>query len=187
MPVRKSGTVTAAAAAAAATPAACVMLGIGYNVWKKQKERSTTPTTTFRIVSLNPSTTQTFYDLGLADFVVGRTRYCSRPPPPPDEDGIVNDSSSCCKNDNNKQTTTTKRVVHVIRKVGGTKDVDWDKVGALEPTHILFNMEENVCTELPIAQSICHTNFHTPVNIEESRESVLLLGQMFHAMLLLSH
>ena len=67
-------------------------------------------------------------------------------------------------------------VVHVIPKVGGTKDVDWDKVRALELTHILFNMEENVYTELPIAQSICHTNFHTPVNIEESREIGTVFG-----------
>ena len=34
---------------------------------------------TFRIVSLCPSTTLTLFDLGLGDYIVGRTRYCKNP------------------------------------------------------------------------------------------------------------
>jgi iron complex transport system substrate-binding protein len=143
------------------------MLGGYYCVSKIRKLRTTT-TTTFRIVSLNPSTTETLYDLGLADLVVGRTRYCSDHPD-------HRNKKHTNTNNTNKRTTTM-----MIPKVGGTKDVDWKKVRALQPTHILFNMEENVYTDLPIAQSICTTFAHTPINIQESRESVVELGRIFN-------
>jgi ABC-type Fe3+-hydroxamate transport system substrate-binding protein len=163
MSARKSSSSTTTitvAIAATSTAVACVVLG--YYVWKKNKTRTMTTLTTFRIVSLNPSTTETLYDLGLADLVVGRTRYCSEHP------------------DKNKNSST-KRTTIVIPKVGGTKDVDWERVRALQPTHILFNMEENVYTELHIAESICHTIVHSPINIQESRDSVLQLGLIFNA------
>lgn len=68
-----------------------------------------------RIVSLVPSTTETLHALGLADRVVGITRFCVRPRP----------------------------WVDGLPKVGGTKDVDADRVRALQPDLILGNCEEN--------------------------------------------
>lgn len=68
-----------------------------------------------RIVSLVPSLTELVCELGLADELVGRTGFCVHP------------------------AETVKRVP----KVGGTKDVDLDKVQALEPTHVILNMDEN--------------------------------------------
>lgn len=68
-----------------------------------------------RIVSLVPSQTELLADLGLDDRVVGVTRFCVRPP-------------------GWKQTKTI---------VGGTKQVDVDRIRALAPDLVLANLEEN--------------------------------------------
>jgi ABC-type Fe3+-hydroxamate transport system substrate-binding protein len=69
----------------------------------------------FRIVSLVPSITELLCDLGLAGALVGRTGFCIHP----------------------------RETIRAIPKVGGTKDVDLDKVRALSPTHAILNVDEN--------------------------------------------
>ncbi|MBI1942723.1 MAG: ABC transporter substrate-binding protein, partial [Betaproteobacteria bacterium] len=68
-----------------------------------------------RIVSLVPSITELVCDLGLAGELVGRTGFCIHP----------------------------KEVVRKIPKVGGTKSVNLEKVRALEPSHVIVNVDEN--------------------------------------------
>ncbi|MDH5579077.1 MAG: helical backbone metal receptor, partial [Betaproteobacteria bacterium] len=68
-----------------------------------------------RIVSLVPSLTELVCALGLGEALVGRTGFCVHP----------------------------QDVVRRIPKVGGTKDVDLAKVRALEPTHVVLNVDEN--------------------------------------------
>lgn len=68
-----------------------------------------------RIVSLVPSLTELVCALGLGDELVGRTGFCVHP------------------------AETVRR----IPKVGGTKDVSLAKVRALEPTHVVLNVDEN--------------------------------------------
>jgi ABC-type Fe3+-hydroxamate transport system substrate-binding protein len=68
-----------------------------------------------RIVSLVPSITELVCDLGLAAQLVGRTGFCVHP----------------------------REAVRRIPKVGGTKDVDLDKLRALRPTHVILNIDEN--------------------------------------------
>ncbi len=68
-----------------------------------------------RIVSLVPSITELVCDLGLAAQLVGRTGFCVHP----------------------------REVVLRIPKIGGTKDVDLDKLRALRPTHVILNIDEN--------------------------------------------
>jgi len=68
-----------------------------------------------RIVSLVPSITELVCDLGLAAQLVGRTGFCVHP----------------------------REVVRRIPKVGGTKDVDLDRLRALRPTHVILNIDEN--------------------------------------------
>lgn len=68
-----------------------------------------------RIVSLVPSITELVCDLGLASQLVGRTGFCIHP-----ED-----------------------TVRAIPKVGGTKTVDLAKIRALQPTHVILNIDEN--------------------------------------------
>jgi ABC-type Fe3+-hydroxamate transport system substrate-binding protein len=68
-----------------------------------------------RIVCLVPSITELLCDLGLADRIVGRTGFCIHP----------------------------REVVKRMPKVGGTKDVDLDRVRELAPTHVIVNVDEN--------------------------------------------
>ena len=68
-----------------------------------------------RIVSLVPSITELLCDLGLAEQLVGRTGFCIHP----------------------------ADVVQAIPKVGGTKDVNVEKIRKLAPTHLVVNIDEN--------------------------------------------
>lgn len=68
-----------------------------------------------RIVSLVPSITELLCDLGLAGQLVGRTGFCIHP----------------------------RATVESIPKVGGTKDVNIDKIRKLAPTHLVVNIDEN--------------------------------------------
>ncbi len=70
---------------------------------------------TARIVSLVPSLTELLFDLGLGDCVVGRTHFCIHP---------------------------AERLAE-IASVGGTKKVSTRKLAALEPTHVVLNIDEN--------------------------------------------
>jgi ABC-type Fe3+-hydroxamate transport system substrate-binding protein len=68
-----------------------------------------------RIVSLVPSLTELACELGLAAQLVGRTGFCVHP----------------------------REIVRRIPKVGGTKTLDLERIRALEPTHVVLNMDEN--------------------------------------------
>ena len=68
-----------------------------------------------RIVSLVPSVTELLCDLGLAKRLVGRTGFCIHP----------------------------ADTVRAIAKVGGTKDVNIEKIRKLAPTHLVVNIDEN--------------------------------------------
>lgn len=85
-----------------------------------------------RIVSLVPSITELLCDLGLAEQIVGRTGFCIHP----------------------------REIVRGIPKVGGTKSVNIEKVRALEPTHVIVNVDEN---EKPTADAIAQFAPHLVV------------------------
>jgi len=68
-----------------------------------------------KIISLVPSQTELLYDLGLANEIIGITRFCIHP-----------------KNRFKEKT-----------KIGGTKNFDFDKIRALKPDLIIGNKEEN--------------------------------------------
>jgi len=78
-----------------------------------------------RIASLVPSLTETLVELGLGDRMVARTRFCIHP------------------------------VQDVVRIpiVGGTKDVDLDRLQALGPTHVVVNVDENRRDIVPALQA----------------------------------
>lgn len=68
-----------------------------------------------RIVCLVPSVTELLCALGLAARLVGRTGFCIHP----------------------------RDTLRTIPKLGGTKDVDVDALLALQPTHVVVNIDEN--------------------------------------------
>jgi len=79
------------------------------------EHRPLAPHETPRIVSLVPSLTELLCDLGLAGWLVGRTGFCIHP----------------------------ADIVRAIPKVGGTKDVNIEKIRKLAPTHLVINIDEN--------------------------------------------
>lgn len=68
-----------------------------------------------RIVSLVPSLTELVFDLGCGEQLVGRTGFCVHP----------------------------RAALRAVPKVGGTKDVNLERIRALAPTHVLVNIDEN--------------------------------------------
>lgn len=68
-----------------------------------------------RIASLVPSLTELLFEAGLGPWVVARTGFCIHP----------------------------KDRVGAVPKVGGTKDVNLEKLRRLAPTHLLVNVDEN--------------------------------------------
>jgi ABC-type Fe3+-hydroxamate transport system substrate-binding protein len=68
-----------------------------------------------RIVSLVPSISELLCDLGLSSRIVGRTGFCIHP----------------------------QQAVASIPKIGGTKDVNIEKIRRLAPTHLVVNIDEN--------------------------------------------
>lgn len=68
-----------------------------------------------RIISLVPSQTELLFDLGLAEKIVGITKFCIHP----------------------------QEKVKNVPKVGGTKNFHFEKIDALAPDLIIANKEEN--------------------------------------------
>ncbi|MFZ6820615.1 helical backbone metal receptor [Undibacterium sp. Ji22W] len=108
---------------------------------------------TSRIVSLVPSITELLCDLGLQDQVVGRTGFCIHP----------------------------REVVKNIPKIGGTKDVNIDKIRRLAPTHLLVNIDENEKpTVEELAQFVPHVIVTHPLQVKDNFELFRLLGGVFN-------
>ena len=81
----------------------------------QMQRRVEVPAQPQRIISLVPSQTELLFDLGLADRIVGITKFCVHP----------------------KELCATKT------KVGGTKNFNFDRIDALKPDLIIGNKEEN--------------------------------------------
>jgi ABC-type Fe3+-hydroxamate transport system substrate-binding protein len=110
------------------------------------------PGSAVRIVSLVPSITELLCDLGLADRVVGRTGFCIHP----------------------------QSSVSVIPKVGGTKDVNLEKIRRLAPTHLIVNIDENEKpTVEALADVVPHMIVTHPMGPLDNLELYRLLGGIF--------
>ena len=107
-----------------------------------------------RIVCLVPSITELLCELGLAARLVGRTGFCIHP----------------------------RVLVEAIPKVGGTKDVNVDKIRRLAPTHVVVNIDEN---EKPVvdllAEFVPHVVVTHPNTPRDNLALARLMGGIFGA------
>jgi ABC-type Fe3+-hydroxamate transport system substrate-binding protein len=105
-----------------------------------------------RVVSLVPSVTETLFELGRGDSLVGRTRYCINPDP----------------------------AARAIEKLGGTKDPDVARIIELAPQLVLANKEENRREDIK-AMREAGLNVHVaqPTTVEEGLSYVATCGRMF--------
>jgi ABC-type Fe3+-hydroxamate transport system substrate-binding protein len=107
-----------------------------------------------RIVSLVPSITELLCDLGLAPQLVGRTGFCIHP----------------------------ADVVRAIPKVGGTKDVNIEKIRKLAPTHLVVNIDENEKPTVDqLAEFIPNIVVTHPIEPRDNLALVQLMGGVFCA------
>ena len=105
-----------------------------------------------RIISLVPSQTELLYDLGLEEQIVGITKFCVHP----------------------FHLKSTKTIV------GGTKNVKFDKIKALQPDIIIANKEENtkeIVEELSKICPVCVTNI---ITLEDNLQMIVDFGHLFN-------
>jgi len=106
----------------------------------------------FRIVSLVPSITELLFDLGLGEAVVGRTAFCVHP----------------------------RNRVKAVKSVGGTKQVNMDKLKRLSPSHVIVNVDE---TPRPLAEELarlgCEVVVTHPIDVRDNLTLYRLMGGLF--------
>lgn len=106
-----------------------------------------------KIVSLVPSITEALFDLGLTEHeVVGRTKFCIHP----------------------------AEKVKNVPVIGGTKNINIDKIRALQPDLILANKEENVKEQVEALMDDFKVTVTNVENIEDNYYLLKNLGQLFH-------
>ncbi|HSP41088.1 MAG TPA: helical backbone metal receptor, partial [Gillisia sp.] len=105
-----------------------------------------------RIVSLVPSQTELLVDLGLEKNIVGVTKFCVHP------------------KDLRKSTTV----------VGGTKEVNYEKIRALNPDIILCNKEENTPEMVRELEKITTVYVSDIVCLDDAVVVILQFGEIFN-------
>jgi ABC-type Fe3+-hydroxamate transport system substrate-binding protein len=107
-----------------------------------------------RIVCLVPSITELLCELGLGARLVGRTGFCIHP----------------------------RELVAAIPKVGGTKDVNLDKIRRLAPTHVVVNIDENEKPTVErLAEFVPHIVVTHPNTPRDNLALTRLMGGIFGA------
>ena len=104
-----------------------------------------------RIVSLVPSQTELLVDLGLEENLVGITKFCVHPP----------------------------ELKKIKKIVGGTKEVHFDKIAALNPDIILCNKEENTKEMVKRLEKIAPVHVSDVVNLEDAFRLMRQYGKLF--------
>ncbi len=105
-----------------------------------------------RIVSLVPSITELLCTLGLAPQLAGRTGFCIHP----------------------------AEVVKSIPKIGGTKDVNIEKIRKLAPTHLVVNIDENEKPAVEaLAEFVPHIVVTHPLAPRDNLDLARLMGGVF--------
>lgn len=105
-----------------------------------------------RIACLVPSITELLFALGLAEAVVARTGFCVHP----------------------------RDRVRRVPKVGGTKDPDLAALAALQPTHLIVNVDENRREVVDAARAfVPHVIVTHPVRLADNLRLYRLIGAIF--------
>jgi ABC-type Fe3+-hydroxamate transport system substrate-binding protein len=97
-------------------------------IYRDQLNREVTlPSVPKRIISIVPSQTELLFDLGLSEEIIGITKFCIHP----------------------------KDKIEQVAKIGGTKQLDIEKIKMLQPDLIIANKEENERSQVEVLIDIC--------------------------------
>ncbi|WP_066440671.1 ABC transporter substrate-binding protein [Chryseobacterium sp. CCH4-E10] len=106
-----------------------------------------------KVVSVVPSITEALFDLGLTENeVIGRTKFCIHP-------------SEKVKN---------------VPIIGGTKNINIEKIKALQPDLILANKEENVKEQVEALMTDFKVVVTNVENVEDNYYLLKTLGKLFN-------
>jgi len=105
-----------------------------------------------RIISLVPSQTETLFELGLEDKIIGITKFCVHP----------------------YHLKATKL------SVGGTKKVHIEKIRALNPDIIVANKEENTLEIVEALRDICPVWVTDIRSMEDNFQMISDFGEIFN-------
>ena len=108
-------------------------------------------TTPKRIISLVPSQTELLCDLGLEENLVGITKFCMHP----------------------------FHLKAIKKIIGGTKNVNTDKIKELNPDIIIANKEENTQEIVEELSKICTVWVTDIITIEDNLQMISDFGQLF--------
>ena len=103
-----------------------------------------------KIISVVPSQTELLFDLGLGENVVGLTKFCIHP----------------------KEQTSTKI------KIGGTKNLNIDKIRELRPDIIFANKEENTKAQIELLSGEFNVWTSDISNFESAIHMILMIGEV---------
>ena len=103
-----------------------------------------------RIISLVPSQTELLYDLGLDEEVVGITKFCVHP----------------------SIWFTTKS------RIGGTKNINIEKIISLKPDLVIANKEENVKEQIEALQKFTQVYVSDIKNLDDALNMINEIGDL---------
>jgi len=103
-----------------------------------------------RIVSIVPSQTELLFYLGLDAEIIGITKFCIHP------------------------AAKVKRV----EKIGGTKQLDLEKIKALKPDLIIANKEENERGQIEELMTICPVWISDIYNLDDALDMIKRVGAL---------
>lgn len=106
-----------------------------------------------KVISLVPSITEALFDLGLTENeVIGRTKFCIHP----------------------------ENLVKNVPIIGGTKNLNLDKIRALKPDLIIANKEENEKNQVEELQKYFKIWLTDIQNLEDNRNFLIELGKLLN-------
>ncbi|WP_432670908.1 ABC transporter substrate-binding protein [Flavobacterium sp. SM2513] len=105
-----------------------------------------------RIICLVPSLTETLYDLGLEDKIIGITKFCVHP----------------------IHFKSTKKII------GGTKKVHYEKIRLLKPDFIIANKEENTEEMVVELRKICPVWVTNIITVDDVLHTIADFGKLFN-------
>jgi len=103
-----------------------------------------------KIISLVPSQTELLYDLGLDDEVIGITKFCVHP----------------------------EKWFRTKTRIGGTKNINIEKILSLKPDLVIANKEENVKEQIETLQKFTHVYVSDVANLSDAKNMILEVGEL---------
>ena len=103
-----------------------------------------------RIISLVPSQTELLYALGLDEEVIGITKFCVHP----------------------------EKWFRTKTRIGGTKNINIEKIFSLKPDLVIANKEENVKEQIEALQKFTKVYVSDVANLVDAKNMIFQVGEL---------